>query len=124
MEAIQIITEIEKEERNRVLVRRNNTSPVIANSEIVHEWTIQITNEPERFFAEMDRKYKRNATRTKKVEVFSVEEGIRICRDIYRLCDCNPEEVEFPEINSSRTPLFICLHIRYSFAQSQGRCYS
>lgn len=91
--------------------------PLTGNDKAKQEcWTITIANDPDEYFQTLDKKYKGKATHSFKFEISSIEEGVQLCKDLYKHFGSEEEEaiIVSPKVDATK-PLFFAIHIHYHF---------
>lgn len=112
MEAYEIINQINTERKKHVIIQWNATQG--KKSEITGEcWGLTLTNDPDKYFADMNAKHKGRATHCTKFKVNSVEEGIQLCKGLYKEHGEPETEMPLPNDIDVNKELFLAIHIHY-----------
>jgi hypothetical protein len=78
-------------------------------------WSLSITNSPEEYFADMDKKYKNKTAYYCKFLLQDLSEGLRLCRELSQDFGTQPCEMSSSLLENVGKALYLVIHIHPEF---------
>jgi len=78
-------------------------------------WSLSITAHPDKYFLEMDKKYKNKTGYYFKFPLANLEEGLRLCRELSQEYGTQPCEMSSKQLNVDK-PIYLVVHIHPEFS--------
>jgi hypothetical protein len=113
MEATDIIAQVQENLKNTVLIKWQGLTPPRSSDSLAEEWGVFMTNNPGEHLEQMKRKHMGRNTHQMKFEVPNIDEGLRICRDLFSHFGGSQEEIEFPSQVDTGKKIFVVVHILF-----------